>query len=211
MPVEPMPERGIPVKNNRVGVFGGTFDPVHNGHIAIAEAVRDELDLHVVFFVVAADQWLRENPPQAPEGERFRMVGLAVENHPGFEASDVDIVRGGPTYTVDTLIDLRERLGGPAELHLLVGADSALSMDRWKGGETIGTLARVVVIGRPGLEFGARSLDKSHPARGAVYVEGPMVDVSATAIRGLVRAERPIAGLVTDQVAKYIEAKGLYR
>ncbi len=211
MPVEPMPERGIPVKNNRVGVFGGTFDPVHNGHIAIAEAVRNELDLDVVFFVVAADQWLRENPPLAPEGDRLRMVGLAVENLPGFEASDVDIVRGGPTYTVDTLIDLRERLGGTAELHLLVGADSALSMDRWKSGKTIGTLARVVVIGRPGLEFGARSLDKSHPARGAVYVEGPMIDVSATAIRGLVRAEGPIAGLVTDQVARYIEAKGLYR
>ncbi len=206
-----MPERGLPVKNNRVGVFGGTFDPVHNGHIAIAEAVRDELDLDVVLFVVAADQWLRENPPKAPEGDRFRMVGLAVENLPGFEASDVDIVRGGPTYTVDTLIDLRERLGGTAELHLLVGADSALSMDRWKSGKTIGTLARVVVIGRPGLEFGARSLDKSHPARGAVYVEGPMIDVSATAIRALVRVERPIAGLVTDQVAKYIEAKGLYR
>ena len=118
-------------KQTKVGVLGGTFDPVHNGHVAIARAVRDELGLDVVLFVVVADQWLRENPPAAPAGDRFRMVELALENLPGFAASDVDIARGGSTYTVDTLADLREKLGEAAELSLVVGADSAISMDRW--------------------------------------------------------------------------------
>ena len=195
----------------RIGVLGGTFDPVHYGHIGIAEAVRSELDLAEVLFVVAADQWLRERPPVAGATARLAMVELAVANTRGFEVSDVDIVRGGPTYTFDTLAGLREQLGEAVELRLIVGADSAMSMDRWKRAETIVSLARVVVVGRPGLAFDGRSLAKTHPARGAVYVEGPMADVSATSIRDLVRADKSIAGLVPGEVADYIESNGIYR
>ena len=195
----------------QIGVFGGTFDPVHNGHMAVAEAVRSELGLDVVLFVVAADQWLREYPPVASAADRFAMVELAVGEVSGFEASDLDMTRDGSTYTVDTLTDLHENLGGDAELHLIVGADSAMSMDGWKRAETIGSLARIVAVGRPGLAFDGWSLAESHPARGAVYVEGPMVDVSATEIRDQVRADKSIAGLVPDRVADYIEANGLYR
>ena len=191
-------------------MLGGTFDPVHNGHMAVAESVRNELGLDTVLFVVAADQWLRSTPPEANAAARLAMVELALEDTPGFEASDADIARGGPTYTVDTLAELRDRPGGASELHLIVGADSAVTMDRWKSAEKIASLARVVVVGRPGLEFDGRSLSRSHPARGAVYVEGPMADVSATAIRRLVRAGEPIAGRVPAKVASYIEAQGLY-
>ena len=106
---------------------------------------------------------------------------------------------------------MRDWISEPAELHLIVGADSAMTMDRWKNSEKIRTLARVVVVGRPGTAFDGRSLAESHPARGAVYVEGPMTDVSATAIRGLVRAGRSITGLVPDGVAEWIESQGLYR
>ncbi|MCZ6538330.1 MAG: nicotinate-nucleotide adenylyltransferase [Chloroflexi bacterium] len=204
-------DSGVAGRPRKVGVLGGTFDPVHNGHIAIAEAVRSELDLDEVLFVVAADQWLRENPPAAAASDRLAMVELAVDGRMGFEASDVDIVRTGATYTVDTLTDLREQFDEAIEMHLIVGADSATLMDRWNRAGTIVSLARVTVIGRPGMEFDEGSLEKSHPASGAVYVEGPMIDVSATAIRDLVRAGKPLTGLVPDPVANYIEANGLYR
>ena len=195
----------------QIGVFGGTFDPVHNGHLAIAESVRNELGLDMVLFVVAADQWIRSIPPVAGADDRLTMVRLAVENTSGFVASDVDIARGGPTYTVDTLTDLRDRQGKAAELNLIVGADSAMSMDRWKRAEAVVSLARVVVVGRPGVEFDGQSFAESHPASGAVYVEGPMVGVSATVIRGLVQAGKSITGSVPGPVGSYIEAEGLYR
>ncbi len=203
----------LPVSDvtRKVGVFGGTFDPVHCGHLAIAESVQNELGLDMVLFVVAADQWLREIPPVADAGSRFAMIELATESFPQFETSDVDIVRDGPTYTVDTLADLRDRLGDEVELHMIVGADSALAMNRWKNAAKIESLAKIIVVGRPGSEFGDGPRDRSHPAHGAVYVEGPMVDVSATAIRQLVRDNNSITGLVPVPVANYIENNGLYR
>ncbi len=194
----------------RVGVFGGTFDPIHNGHIAVAEAVRDALGLDEVLFVVTSDQWLRESPPEASAGDRFTMVELAVENVLGFTASDVDIVREGSTYTVDTLTDLRETFGETTGLFLIVGADSAASMDRWKRGDEIPPLATIVVVGRPGEAFDAGSLSTSHPASGAEYVEGPMIDVSATRVRGLLSEGRPVGELVPTAVADYIEKRNLY-
>jgi len=195
----------------RVGVFGGTFDPIHSGHIAVAAAVRDRLGLDLVLFVVTSDQWLRENPPVASAEDRFHMVELAVDNVVGFTASDVDIVRDGSTYTVDTLSDLRQQLGSEAELFLIVGADSAASMDQWIRSEEIGDLTSVVAVGRPGQVFDPTSLASSHPASGAEYVEGPMVDVSATRVRGFLSAGKPVDELVARAVAEYIEKQGLYR
>jgi len=195
----------------RVGVFGGTFDPIHSGHIAVAAAVRDRLGLDEVLFVVTSDQWLRENPPVASAEDRFHMAELAVDNVVGFTASDVDIVRDGSTYTVDTLSDIQEQFGSEAELFLIVGADSAVSMDRWIRSEEIGALASIVVVGRPGQDFDSASLASSHPASGAEYVEGPMVDVSATRVRELLSIGLPIDELVAAQVVEYIEKQGLYR
>ena len=192
-------------------MLGGTFDPVHYGHIGIAEAVLNELDLEVVVFVVAADQWLRPAPPVASADDRLEMAMSAVENTREFVVSDVDITRIGPTYTVDTLNDLRKWLGGGVELFLIVGADSALSMHRWDSAEAITSLARGVVVGRPGVKFDGRSLPESHPARGAEYVEGPMADVSANAIRDRVRGGDSLVGYVPQSVASYIEDEGLYR
>jgi nicotinate-nucleotide adenylyltransferase len=195
----------------RVGVFGGTFDPIHSGHIAVAEAVRDELELDEVLFVVTSDQWLRENPPEASASDRFKMVQLAVENVLGFTASDVDIVREGSTYTVDTLADLLEKLGDSTKLFLIVGADSATSMDRWKRGEEIPSLATIVAVGRPGQQFNAEELAASHPASGAEYVEGPMIDVSATRVRALLSVGQAVDGLIAEAVANHIEQQGLYK
>lgn len=197
--------------NRKVGVFGGTFDPIHNGHVAVAESVREALDLDQVLFVVTSDQWLRENPPVAAATDRFNMVELAVENVLEFTASDVDIVREGSTYTVDTLRDLRAQLGDEVELYLIVGADSAASMNHWKDAEQIGILANIVAVGRPGRAFAIDSLEESHPASGAEYVEGPMIDVSATRVREFLSSAQPVDTLVHENVAKYIENRNLYR
>lgn len=195
----------------RVGVFGGTFDPIHSGHIAVATAVRDELELDQVLFVVTSDQWLRENPPEASAADRFRMVGLAVENILEFSVSDVDIVRESSTYTVDTLRDIRDQLDDSTELYLILGADSAGSMDRWKSAYQINALAKIVVVGRPGQPFDTQTLDKSHPASGAEYVEGSMIDVSATRVRDYLAIGRPVTDLAPPVVIEYIEKQGLYR
>ncbi len=195
----------------RVGVFGGTFDPIHAGHVEVAHAVLKALCLDRVLFVVTSDQWLREHPPVASAVDRFRMVEIAVENDPEFTASKIDILREGSTYTVDTLNDLTMQLGDSVTLYLIVGADSALSMDQWKDAGEIARLASVVVVGRPGLEFGVESLGEPHPASGAEYVEGPMIDVSATCVRDLLSENRPVSGLVAEAVGEYIEKQGLYR
>jgi nicotinate-nucleotide adenylyltransferase len=195
----------------RVGVFGGTFDPIHNGHLAVAKAAQEALSLDEVLFVVTADQWLREDPIVAGLADRFKMVEVAVGSRAGFTASDVDIVREGSTFTVDTLADLRRQFDPMVELYLIVGADSALSMDGWRNGGEITTLARIVVVGRPGSSFDVGSLDESHPASGAEYVEGPMADVSATRVRGSLSAGRQVGDFVDPAVAEYIEKQGLYR
>ena len=195
----------------RVGVFGGTFDPIHNGHIAVARSAFEALDLDQVLFVVTSDQWLRESPPVASAADRFHMVELAVDNVLEFTASDVDIIREGSTYTVDTLRDIREQIDDLAELFLIVGADSASSMNRWKDAEQIGGLAKSVAVGRPGQAFAIETLDDSHPASGAEYVEGPMLDVSATQVREFLSAGEAIDELVDEPVVEYIQKHGLYR
>jgi nicotinate-nucleotide adenylyltransferase len=194
----------------RVGVFGGTFDPIHNGHLAVALAVRDELDLDQVLFVVTSDQWLRENPPVASASDRLQMVELAVSGVPSFSASDIDIRREGSTYTVDTLNDLRAELGELATLFLIVGSDSALSMDRWKDGDRIPALATIVAVGRPGQNLKIHALDESHPAIGAEYIQGPMIDISATRVRGLLLDNRVVGDLISASVAEFIEKQGIY-
>ena len=194
----------------RVGVFGGTFDPIHKGHLAVALAVRDELDLDQVLFVVTSDQWLRENPPVASASDRLQMVELAVSGVPSFSASDIDIRREGSTYTVDTLNDLRAELGELATLFLIVGSDSALSMDRWKDGDLIPALATIVAVGRPGENLQIHALDESHPAIGAEYIQGPMIDISATRVRDLLSDNRVVGDLISASVAEFIEKQGIY-
>ncbi|HCI85428.1 MAG TPA: nicotinate (nicotinamide) nucleotide adenylyltransferase [Dehalococcoidia bacterium] len=203
-----MSDPNVPKK---IGVFGGTFDPIHSGHIAVGRAVRDELELDRVLLVVNSDQWLRDNPPSASVADRFAMVKLAVEHEIGMEVSDVDIARGGSTYTVDTLSDLRQQLGSSVELHLVVGADSALSMDRWRDCQQMKQLAKIVAVGRPGQQFDSGLLDSSHPASGAEYLEGPMIDISATGIRELIDSNRSVDQFLTPAVATYIKSHNLYQ
>ena len=193
----------------RIGVFGGTFDPAHNGHIAVALFALTAFSLDEVLMVVASDQWLREKAPMASAEHRLKMVRLAVADEENISGSDVDLRRSGPTYTVDTLKDLRNKYSN-ASLVLMSGLDSALSMDRWDRGDQLTQLAEIAVVGRPGETLDLDSLADTHPAKDANYLEGPMVDVSATLVRERIESGEGIDDLVPGVVAEYINEHGLY-
>ena len=199
-------------ESKKIGVFGGTFDPIHNGHLAIAEFVRLKLSLDKVIFVVASDQWLREYPPEALSADRFNMVELAIKRSPYFLASDVDIVRQGHTYTIDTLRDLRVQFGDSVALKLIIGADAANSFHQWKHAEKIQSFATVVVVGRPTMKIKTPLLGGDLNTHTEVkYLEGPMVNVSATMIRNLNKSEKQIEEFTPQAVIDYIKSKRLYR
>ena len=193
----------------RTGVLGGTFDPVHNGHIAVASLALTALDLDEVLFVPAADPYLR-SVPWASVGHRCEMVKLAIAGCEKFSLSIVDAVRTGHTYTLDTLTDLKSGIDTDTELVLLLGADSALSFDQWKNPRAILELASLAVFSRPG-EIDAASLPDDHPACSAVYVDELGVDISATEIRACLRDGKPTTDLLPEIVIGYIRQNGLYR
>lgn len=181
--------------------MGGTFDPIHLGHLAAASEVCAVLGLDVVLFVPTFAQPLKE-APQATATHRLAMCSLAIEGDDRFAVSDVDIVRGGATYTVDTLADLA--LAHPdAELTFIAGTDSLATLDRWKDAEHLTSLARFVGVTRPGHEIPPLP-------DGVPVVEVPSVAVSSTEVRRRVRDSEPIRYLVPDAVVSYIERHGLY-
>ncbi len=190
-------------------MFGGTFDPIHRGHLAIAQFALQEAELDLVLMVPAGRPWLRDEAPMASAEHRLRMTQLAVENEPNFEVSGVDVVREGATYTVDTLVDLGDEYGEDVEFVLVLGADSARQMDSWERSDELRRLCSVLVIGRPGEER-LENLAASHPAYGARYLEGPMLDVSATRLRSRLAAGEDVSDSVPGAVERYIRKNGLY-
>lgn len=188
----------------RIGVFGGTFDPVHVGHLVTAVNVRHELDLDRVLLVVAKDPWQKAGTVRTAAPDRLAMVAAAVAGVPGLEACDLELARGGPTYTADTLADLTTAHPG-AELHLILGSDAAGGLDTWERVEEVMALARLVVVVRPGAEA-------VHPPDGwrHVVVEVPRLDVSSTDLRARVADGRPLDWLVTDAVVQVIRERRLY-
>jgi len=193
----------------RVGVFGGTFDPIHNGHIAVASLALESLRLDEVLFVPAADPYLR-SLPQVSITHRCEMVGIAIATHPQFSISTIDATRTGHTYTLDTLTDLKNEFGSDTELVLLLGADSAVEFARWKDPQAILQLAILAVVSRPG-EIDPSLLPDDHPARCATYIDELGVDISATQIRENLRDGKPTQDLMPDEVIGYIRDNGLYR
>jgi nicotinate-nucleotide adenylyltransferase len=195
-------------KRNTIGVFGGTFDPTHNGHLAVASLALERLDLDKVLFVPAADPYLRSSPV-ASVTHRCEMVRLAIAGQPNFSISMVDATRAGHTYTLDTLTDLKSEFANGTDLVLLLGADSAASFDRWKCPDDILKLARLAVISRPG-QIDPASLPDDHPARSATYIDELDVDISATQIRENLMSGKSITNLLPDEVIDYIRENDLY-
>ncbi|MBM3957070.1 MAG: nicotinate-nucleotide adenylyltransferase [Gemmatimonadetes bacterium] len=198
------------MKNRRVGILGGTFDPVHNGHLAIAEHVRSAIELEQVLLAPARDPWMKQGRVRGSAEDRLAMIELAVAGRPGLRASRVDLDRPGPTYTIDTIRDLNRRLGPDVALYLIVGADTLEEMADWREPERIFEGCTVVAVMRRGYPAPER-LPASHPGRNALFVDGPVVDVSATEIRRRVGSGESIEGMVPPAVERFIRERGLYR
>ena len=200
-------------EKHRIGILGGTFDPIHFGHLAIAEEARDRLDLDRVILIPAGRPWLKSDQMVTSAAHRLAMVRLAIEDRPGLEVSTIEVDRPGPTYTVDTLAELREELGSGVELYLVLGMDSVRELRRWRYPERLFDLCTVVAVSRPDSPdvSSAEIEDSFTAARGRIrMVRGPMLDISATGIRLRVAEGRSISDSVPSSVERYIREHGLY-
>jgi len=196
-----------------IGIFGGTFDPIHCGHLAVAKRVRRALDLERIIFMPTGQPWLKGNQDVSVARHRVEMVRLAIEGESGFELSTMEVERPGPTYTVDTLKELRHQLGFEARLFFLVGSDAFADFPKWKEPKRILIMCRLVVFGRPGFPLPSlKRLEQTLPgiSQRVIFADTPEVDVSATEIRRRVAQGLPINGMVPPAVQRYIETNHLY-
>jgi nicotinate-nucleotide adenylyltransferase len=205
------------VTDGAVGIFGGTIDPIHTGHLAIAEDVREQLGLSRVVFVPAAEPALRDGSPAASAEDRARMVELAIAGNPSFAIDRLELERGGPSYTVDTLEALVRRAvaaGDAPEFWFILSAEQLRKLPRWRSPERLLELCRLAVVPRPGTDLpDAGWIEAAFPGRSdrIVAVDGPLLPVSATAVRERLGAGRSVRYLVPDAVIAHIEDHGLYR
>ena len=197
----------------KLGVLGGTFDPIHLGHLAAAEAARSALAIDRVLFVPAGDPWLKAGATISAGEHRLAMVRAAIEGVEAYEASAVEVDRPGPTYTEVTLAQLQETYGPATELHFIVGADTVNDLARWHAPAEVLARCTLVVMGRPAQgELDLQSLDRiaNGSAERAVAVDLD-VEVSATEIRRRAAEGESLAGLVPDAVERYIREHQLYK
>jgi nicotinate-nucleotide adenylyltransferase len=189
----------------RLGVMGGTFDPIHHGHLVAASEVQGLLGLDEVVFVPTGEPWQKEGRDVAPAEHRYLMTVVATASNPRFTVSRVDIDRGGPTYTIDTLRDLHAQRP-EAELFFITGADALAQILSWKDSDELWDLARFIGVTRPGYELSELGL----PADRVDLQEVPAMAISSTDCRERVRANEPIWYLVPDGVVQYISKHHLY-
>ena len=190
----------------KIGVMGGTFDPIHNGHLVAASEVADRFALDEVLFVPTGQPWQKvEREVSLPE-DRYLMTVIATASNPRFSVSRVDIDRAGPTYTVDTLSDLHAALPDAA-LFFITGADALSQILSWRDVDRVFRYAHFVGVTRPGYELG----DDHLPDGVASLVEVPAMAISSTACRERVARGRPVWYLVPDGVVQYISKRDLYR
>jgi nicotinate-nucleotide adenylyltransferase len=193
----------------RIGVFGGTFDPIHLGHLEVAEACAQKLDLDPVL-VIPSNRPPHRPEPRASAADRLAMVELAVQGRAPLLASDVEIRRGGISYTADTLRTLTE-LHPRAELLLLLGWDAAVDFRDWHEAAVIRGLARIAIFNRAGSTPPGTGPEALGPPPDAVYLEVPSPSVSATSVREALTQNRSGASFLPELVAAYIRDHDLYR
>lgn len=191
----------------RLAVFGGTFDPIHNGHLSMAEGLLDSFELDRVLFVPAGRPWQKEGYSAAED--RWMMTVLAAATNPRFEASRMEIDRKGPTYTVDTMAILRDFYGADVELFFVAGVDAVLTLGTWHRAGDLEAVAEVIAVPRPGFDAGALRPAEGWPRLHVADL--PELDVSSTEVRRRVNEGLPVDDLVPPVIAGYIEEHGLYR
>jgi nicotinate-nucleotide adenylyltransferase len=189
----------------RIGLMGGTFDPIHHGHLVAASEVQARFDLDEVVFLPTGQPY--EKGRVTPAEDRYLMTVIATASNPRFHVSRADIDRDGPTYTVDTLRDMGAIYGPDTELFFITGADALARILSWKDALAMFELAHFVGVTRPGFELSGDHL----PSDRVTLVEVPAMAISSTACRDRVAAGKPVWYLVPDGVVQYINKRGLYR
>jgi len=189
----------------RVGIMGGTFDPIHHGHLVAASEVQARFDLDEVVFVPTGQPY--EKGRVSPAEDRYLMTVIATASNPRFHVSRADIDRDGPTYTIDTLRDMRAIYGPEAQLFFITGADALDRILGWKDALEMLSMAHFVGVTRPGFEL----TDEHLPADSVTLVEVPAMAISSSACRARVAEGQPVWYLVPDGVVQYINKRGLYR
>jgi len=191
----------------RIGIMGGTFDPIHHGHLVAASEVAERYALDEVVFVPTGQPWQKADEKVSPAEDRYLMTVIATASNPRFTTSRVDIDRDGPTYTIDTLRDLRKQYGQAAELYFITGADALEKILSWKDVDEMFELAHFVAVTRPGFELS----DAHLPEDVVSLVTVPAMAISSTDCRKRVAAGQPVWYLVPDGVVQYIAKRHLYR
>jgi len=224
-----------PAGTNRIGLFGGTFDPIHMGHLQVAEEVRNHFDMEEIFMIPAALPPHKTAHRLASARDRKEMILRALSRYPGLSVSDVELNRSGPSYTVDTINYFKERLGNGTELFFILGIDAFWEIDTWKSFKILFDLIPFIVMSRPGSGFvvdppGIEKIEAFiktqidpdyrpagdgtgffHPDKQRICVHDTCrVDVSSTQIRRCIGKGLSIEGFVPERVKQYIEKKGLY-
>ena len=198
----------------RIGVLGGTFDPVHNGHLIIAEEAQLKLGLTKVVFIPAGRPWFKDGENVSDKGGRLRMLELAVEGNASFEIDTMELEREGATYTIDTMEELRKRMGEDVELYFIIGIDALAELGRWKDPQRLASICHFATMRRPGFtELDLEEMKAEAPwVSGRVHVlDNVQVDISSSDIRDRVEQGLSIRYLVPPAVRGYIEEQGLYR
>ncbi len=196
-----------------IGVLGGTFDPIHNGHLVIAEEARVRLQLDRVLFVPAQASPFKQNQHTTPATHRCRMIELAIAGNPTFALSRVDLQRPAPSYTVDTLRLLKQEWGEGSQLYFIMGQDAIAGLLAWRDPAEIIRLARLVLMRRPGHAPDIQHLEAQLPGlrESLIILDSPELSVSSTELRRRVAMGWPIRYQVPDSVMHYIMAHQLYR
>jgi nicotinate-nucleotide adenylyltransferase len=193
--------------------MGGTFDPIHNGHLVAASEVADLFGLDEVVFVPTGQPWQKHRRFVTAAEDRYLMTVIATASNPRFSVSRVDIDRGGPTYTKDTLSDL-QALNPDADLYFITGADALATILSWQNWEDMFATAKFVGVSRPGYELDGKHIEKAlkeMPEDALTLVEVPALAISSSDCRRRAEENRPIWYLVPDGVVQYVSKRGLYR
>ena len=196
-----------------IGVLGGTFDPIHMGHLVVAEEAKARLNLAEVLFVPAGLPWLRANSSLSAAEHRVQMVRLAIADKPYFKISTTEVERAGPSYTVDTIAELKGQFGAEDELFFILGWDCLTELPKWREPSRLVAMCRLVAVPRVGSSAPDRSsLEADIPglAKRVILLDKPRVDISASGIRDRVAQGLSIEDLVPEPVERYIREQGLY-
>ena len=197
----------------KTGILGGTFDPIHNGHLAIAEEARAYLNLKEVIFLPAGQPWMKSDRPILPAKQRIEMLGLALQGKPYVKISTMEVEHKGPSYSVDTFAKLKAQSTVATDLYFIIGWDNLARITLWKDPAKLIQLCFLVAVPRPGYDRpDIKKLEAEIPgiSRKTILMDKPRVDISATDIRNKVAQGLSISELVPEAVEKYIKENSLY-